>query len=121
MPKTTPMVKVMQTKGHGATVVLHGEKFDDASAHSRQLEPERGLTFIHPFDEADIISRQGTVALEILQDAPEIDTLVIPIGGGEPFSRMSTAARALKHDMRPVGLQAQPSPLKFQHARGQGT
>src|SRR3546814_595118 len=59
MPKTTPMVKVMQTKGHGATIVLHGEKFDDAYAHSRQLEHERGLTFIHPFDESDIIAGQG--------------------------------------------------------------
>src|SRR3546814_16315007 len=67
MPKTTPMVKVMQTKGHGATVVLHGEKFDDAYAHSRQLEHERGLTFIHPFAEADIIAGQGTVALAMRQ------------------------------------------------------
>src|SRR3546814_11178523 len=101
MPKTTPMVKVMQTKGHGVTVVLHGEKFDDAYAHSRQLEHERGLTFIHPFDEADIIAGQGTVALEMLQDAPEIVTLVISIGGGGPFSGMGTAERALKPD---VGL-----------------
>ncbi|HEY9580143.1 MAG TPA: threonine ammonia-lyase [Rhizorhapis sp.] len=119
MPKTTPMVKVMQTKGHGATVVLHGEKFDDAYAHSRQLEHERGLTFIHPFDEADIIAGQGTVALEMLQDAPEIDTLVIPIGGGGLFSGMGTAARALKPDVRLVGVQAELYPSMYANVRGE--
>src|SRR3546814_597667 len=118
-PKTTPMVKVMQTKGHGATVVLHGEKFDDAYAHSRQLEHERGLTFIHPFDEADIIAGQGTVALEMLQDAPEIDTLVIPIGGGGLFSGMGTAARALKPDVRLVGVQAELYPSMYANVRGE--
>src|SRR3546814_7720930 len=106
MPKTTPMVKVMQTKGHGATVVLHGEKFDDAYAHSRQLEHERGLTFIHPFDEADIIAGQGTGALEMLQDAPEIDKLVIPIGCGGLFTGLGPAGRGLNTAVRLVGMEA---------------
>ena len=79
MPQPTPTVKVMQTEGHGATVVLHGETFDAAYAHARQLEGERGLTFVHPFDEPDVIAGQGTAALEMLADVPEIDTLVIPI------------------------------------------
>ncbi len=96
MPQTTPMVKVMQTEGHGATVVLFGETFDEAYAHARTLEVRQGLTFVHPFDEPDIIAGQGTVALEMLEDAPDIDTLVIPIGGGGLFSGMGTAARALK-------------------------
>ena len=85
MPKLTPTVKVMQTEAHGATVVLYGETFEAANAHARALEGERSLTFVHPFDEPDIIAGQGTVALEMLEDAPDIDTLVVPIGGGGSF------------------------------------
>ena len=118
MPTTTPMVKVMQTEGHGATVVLHGEKFDDAYTQARVLEQERGLTFVHPFDEADIIAGQGTIALEMLEDAPELDTLVIPIGGGGLFSGMGTAARALKPDMRLVGVQAELYPSMYDYIKG---
>ncbi|HEY1124826.1 MAG TPA: threonine ammonia-lyase [Sphingobium sp.] len=113
MPKTTPMVKVMQTEGHGATVVLFGETFDEAYAHARQLEGEQGLTFVHPFDEPDIIAGQGTVALEMLEDAPDIDTLVIPIGGGGLFSGMGTAARALKPDIQLIGVQAELYPSMY--------
>jgi len=113
MPMTTPIVKVMQTEGHGATVVLEGEKFEDAYAHARKLEAERGLTFVHPFDEADIIAGQGTVALEMLEDAPDIDTLVIPIGGGGLFSGMATAARGLKPDIELIGVQAQLYPSMY--------
>ncbi|MGK2910348.1 MAG: threonine ammonia-lyase [Sphingobium sp.] len=113
MPTTTPTVKVMQTEGHGATVVLHGEKFDDAYTYARTLEKERGLTFVHPFDEPDIIAGQGTIALEMLEDAPDIDTLVIPIGGGGLFSGMGTAARAMKPDMRLVGVQAELYPSMY--------
>ncbi|CAN5413312.1 threonine ammonia-lyase [soil metagenome] len=113
MPTTTPTVKVMQTEGHGATVVLYGEKFDDAYAHARTLEQERGLTFVHPFDEPDIIAGQGTIALEMLEDAPDIDTLVIPIGGGGLFSGMGTAARAMKPDMRLIGVQAELYPSMY--------
>jgi threonine dehydratase len=118
MPKTTPTVKVMQTEGHGATVVLHGEKFDDASAHARVLEKERGLIFVHPFDEPDIIAGQGTVALEMLEDAPDIDTLVIPIGGGGLISGMGTAARAMKPDMRIVAVQAELYPSMYDYIKG---
>ncbi|RVT41034.1 threonine ammonia-lyase [Sphingobium algorifonticola] len=118
MPTTTPTVKVMQTEGHGATVVLHGEKFDDAYAHARMLEQERGLTFVHPFDEPDIIAGQGTVALEMLEDAPDIDTLVIPIGGGGLFSGMGTAARAMKPDMRLIGVQAELYPSMYDVLKG---
>ena len=118
MPRTTPTVKVMQTEGHGATVVLHGETFDDAYAHARSLETERGLTFVHPFDEPDIIAGQGTVALEMLEDAPDIDTLAIPIGGGGLFSGMGTAARAMKPDMRLIGIQAELYPSMYDHIKG---
>jgi threonine dehydratase len=113
MPHSTPMVKVQQTEGHGATVVMHGEKFDDAYAFARELEKERGLTFVHPFDEPDIIAGQGTVALEMLEDAPDIDTLVIPIGGGGLFSGMGTAARGLKPDIQLIGVQAELYPSMY--------
>jgi len=118
MPRTTPTVKVTQTEGHGATVVLHGEKFDDAYAHARELETERGLTFVHPFDEPDIIAGQGTIALEMLEDAPDIDTLVIPIGGGGLISGMGTAARAMKPDMRIIAVQAELYPSMYDHIKG---
>ena len=118
MPTTTPIVKVTQTRGHGATVVQFGEKFDDAYAHARKLEVEQGLTFVHPFDEPDIIAGQGTVALEMLEDAPEIDTLVIPIGGGGLFSGMATAARAMKPDIRLVGVQAELYPSMYDFIKG---
>ena len=118
MPTTTPIVKVTQTRGHGATVVQYGEKFDDAYAHARKLEVEQGLTFVHPFDEPDIMAGQGTVALEMLEDAPEIDTLVIPIGGGGLFSGMATAARAMKPDIQVIGVQAELYPSMYSFIKG---
>ena len=117
MPVTTPTVKVTQTQGHGAKVVLYGEKFDDASTYARQLAKEDGLTFVHPFDEPDIMAGQGTVALEMLEDAPEIDTLVIPIGGGGLFSGMATAAKAMKPDIRIYGVQAELYPSMYSHIK----
>ena len=82
MPKTTPTVKIMQTEAVGGKVVLEGEKFDDAYKHARLLEKELGLTFVHPFDDPKVAAGQGTVALEMLEEIPTIDTLVVPIGGG---------------------------------------
>ena len=113
MPVPTPTVKIMQTEGHGATVVLHGETFDAAYAHARELEGARGLTFVHPFDDADIIAGQGTIALEMLADAPAIDTLAIPIGGGGLLSGVGTAARALRPDIDIVGVQAELFPSMY--------
>lgn len=113
MPKTTPTVKVQQTQSHGATIVLHGEKYDDAYAHARQLEVERGLTFVHPFDHPHIAAGQGTVALEMLADVPQLDTLVIPIGGGGLFTGMGTAARGINPAMRLVGVQAELYPSMY--------
>jgi threonine dehydratase len=113
MPKTTPTVKVQQTQSHGATIILHGEKYDDANAHARELEVERGLTFVHPFDHPHIAAGQGTVALEMLADAPAIDTLVIPIGGGGLFTGMGTAARGINPAMRLVGVQAELYPSMY--------
>jgi threonine dehydratase len=118
MPKSTPTIKVMQTESHGATVVLHGETFDAAYAHSRALEVERGLTFVHPFDQPDIIAGQGTVALEMLADAPDIDTLAIPIGGGGLISGMGTVAKALNPAIDLVGVQAELFPSMYARIKG---
>ncbi|MBD3729750.1 MAG: threonine ammonia-lyase [Sphingomonadales bacterium] len=119
MPKTTPVVKVMQTEQVGGKVVLEGETFDEAYAYARSMEKQLGLTFIHPFDDPNVAAGQGTVALEMLADAPEIDTLAIPIGGGGLLSGMGTAARAIKPDIRLVGVQAQLYPSMYGHLRGE--
>src|SRR3954466_12558351 len=94
MPTNTPTVKITQTEGHGANVVLFGDTFDAAYAHARELEAERGLTFVHPFDDIRVIAGQGTVAIEMLEDVPAIDTFIVPIGGGGLISGVSTVARA---------------------------
>ena len=110
MPVPTPTVKVMQTESVGGNVVLFGESFDDAYKHARGLEVERGLTFVHPFDDPNVAAGQGTVALEMLESIPSLDMLVVPIGGGGLLSGMGTAARALKPDIGLVGVQAELYP-----------
>jgi threonine dehydratase len=113
MPKTTPTVKIMQTEAVGGKVVLEGEKFDDAYKHARLLEKELGLTFVHPFDDPHVAAGQGTVALEMLEAIPELDMLVVPIGGGGLLSGMGTAARALKPDIGLIGVQAELYPSMY--------
>jgi threonine dehydratase len=118
MPVPTPTVKVMQTEGHGATVVLYGETFDAAYAHARTLEVERGLTFVHPFDEPDIIAGQGTIALEMLDAVPSLDMLAIPIGGGGLISGMAVAAKGVNPDIEILGIQAELYPSMFALVNG---
>jgi threonine dehydratase len=110
MPVSTPMMKVTQTEGHGAHVVLFGERFDDAYAHARELEAENGYVFVHPFDDVAVMAGAGTVALEMLEDAPELDTLVIPIGGGGLISGVATAAKAIKPGIKVIGVEAELYP-----------
>ncbi len=119
MPRTTPAVKIMQTESVGGKVVLEGETFDEAKAHARKLESELGLTFVHPFDDPVVAAGQGTVALEMLEDAPDIDCIVVPIGGGGLISGMSTVARALKPEMDVVGVQAALFPSMFARITGE--
>jgi len=110
MPTGTPTVKVTQTEGHGARVILHGAIFDDAFAKAREMERDQGLVFVHPFDDPFIIAGAGTVALEMLEVAPELDTIVVPIGGGGLISGISTAAKTLKPDIEVVGVEAELYP-----------
>jgi len=110
MPISTPMIKVTQTEGHGAHVVLHGERVDDAFARAREIEADEGLTFVHAFDDPMVIAGAGTVALEMLEDAPDLDTLVIPIGGGGLISGVATAAKALKPGIKVIGVEAELYP-----------
>jgi threonine dehydratase len=119
MPAPTPIVKVSQTEGHGAEVVLHGETFDEAYAEARRLAAARGLTFVHPFDDHDVMAGQGTVALELLADAPDIDTLVVPIGGGGLIAGMAVAARALKPGIEIVGVEAALYPSLYGRFTGE--
>ena len=110
MPESTPTVKVTQTAGHGAEVVLHGDMFDDAYAKARELALEKGYVFVHPFDDPQIIAGAGTVGVEMLEDAPDLDTMVVPIGGGGLMSGISIAARAIKPDIELIGVEAELYP-----------
>ena len=106
MPEQAPLVKVMATQGYGARVVLHGATFDDASAHARGLQVATGATFVHAFDDPDIIAGQGTLGLEILSQVPSVDALIVPVGGGGLISGIAIAARALQPDMTIIGVEA---------------
>lgn len=106
MPVTTPFNKVHHTRGFGARVLLEGDTFDEASIYAATVRARDGLTFIHPFDDADIISGQGTVALEMLDAVPDLDTLIVPIGGGGLISGVATAAKAIKPDIQIIGVEA---------------
>ena len=110
MPENTPTVKVTQTAGHGAKVVLHGNIVDDAFAKARELALENGYVFIHAFDDPQIIAGAGTVGVEMLEDAPELDAIVVPIGGGGLMSGVSIAARAIKPDIELIGVEAELYP-----------
>ncbi|MEQ1708284.1 MAG: threonine ammonia-lyase [Terricaulis sp.] len=119
MPRATPNVKIEQTRARGAMIVLEGDTFDDAYAHALKLRDERDLVFVHPFDDAGVIAGQGTTALEMLADAPELDTLVIPIGGGGLIAGMSIAAKAIKPDIRIIGVEAAMYPSFTARLRGE--
>ncbi len=118
MPRTTPMIKVMQTESVGGKVVLEGESFDDAYAYARSMEKQLGLTFIHPFDERFVAAGQGTVALEMLEDVPELDMLALPVGGGGLSAGMGTAARAIKPDIGLIGVEAALYPSMYNRLKG---
>src|SRR5215813_6513729 len=118
MPVNTPTVKVVNTRRHGAEVVLIGETVEEAAAFAQAHGRERGLTFIHPYDDASVIAGQGTLALEMLGAAPEIDTLVVPIGGGGLISGIAIAAKALRPDLQLIGVEAELYPSMYNTING---
>jgi threonine dehydratase len=103
---TTPLVKVAATRSHGAEVVLDGESVAEAQSRCESMQAERKLTLIHPYDDARVIAGQGTIALEMLEETPNLDALVIPIGGGGLIAGNAIAARAMKPDIEIVGVEA---------------
>jgi threonine dehydratase len=104
MPKFTPATKVTRTAAWGAHVVLHGETLAEAAAHARALAAERHLVFVHPYDDVGVMAGQGTLALELLQDAPDLDALVIPVGGGGLLAGCTVAAKAMKPGISVYGV-----------------
>jgi threonine dehydratase len=118
MPRATPIVKVEHTRHFGAEVILQGETYDDASLYAREVCAQRDLVFVHAFDDLDVIAGQGTIALEMLEDAPDLEVLPVPIGGGGLISGMATAAKALSPAIRVVGLEAAMYPSFTARMRG---
>lgn len=118
MPRFTPFVKVEQTQRHGAEVILEGEGFDLAKAHAIEMGKARGLTLVHPYDDELVIAGQGTCGLEILEEHPGIDTLVVAIGGGGLISGISIAAKAIKPDIEVVGVEAERFPSMYHAIKG---
>jgi threonine dehydratase len=113
MPRFTPGVKVERTRSFGAEVVLHGDTLDESRAHARQLADEQGLVFVHPYDDEAIVAGQGTVGLEMLAAVPDLDTIVVAVGGGGLIAGIAAAAKALKPTIEVVGVQTLRFPNMF--------
>jgi threonine dehydratase len=119
MPRFTPATKVVRTESWGARVVLHGETLAEAAAHAHDLALREGLVFVHPYDDAGVIAGQGTMALEMLEDAPQIDTLVVPVGGGGLCAGTASAVAELRPGMTVFGVEVEGYPAMVQRLAGQ--
>jgi threonine dehydratase len=122
MPRRAPLAKVQATRGYGAEVVLFGDAFDEAHAEALRIAEARDLAYVHPFDDPTTMAGQGTVALEMLEDVPDLDTLVVPIGGGGLIAGIAVAAKQLKPGIRIIGVQAKGANSTFlaYHGRYEG-
>ena len=118
MPRFTPGVKVERTRGFGAEVVLHGDTLEAASAHAHALAEAQGLVFVHPYDDEAVAAGQGTLGLEMLAAVPDLDTLVIAVGGGGLMAGVATAARALRPDITLIGVQTTRFPAMVNAVKG---
>jgi threonine dehydratase len=118
MPRGTPNTKLHNAQVLGAEVVVEGDTLADAARHARELEAREGLVFIHPYDDPAVIAGQGTVALEMLEQAPELEALVVPIGGGGLIAGMASAARALRPGIEVLGVESRTYSAMYQRLRG---
>ena len=118
MPRFTPGVKVERTRGFGAEVVLHGDTLEEARSHAYALADAQGLTFVHPYDDEGVAAGQGTLGLEMLQAVPDLDTLIIAVGGGGLISGVATAAKAIKPGIEIVGVQTTRFPAMVNAVKG---
>ena len=105
MPTTTPLIKVNRTKGYGAKVVLYGNVYDEACEYAMKLAKEQGLTFVHPFDDLDVATGQGSIAMEIIKELPTVDYILVPIGGGGLATGVSTLAKLLNPNIKVIGVE----------------
>ena len=105
MPTTTPLIKVNRTKGYGAEVVLYGNVYDEACEYALKLAKEQGLTFVHPFDDLDVATGQGSIAMEIIKELPTVDYILVPIGGGGLATGVSTLAKLLNPNIKVIGVE----------------
>ena len=121
MPRFTPNVKVIHTRDFGAEVILHGDDFETASAHAHELCRARGLSLIPPFEDPDVIAGQGTIGLEIVRGVPELDAIVVPVGGGGLISGVAVAARGLRPEVEIFGVQSERYPAAAQTFHGEPT
>jgi threonine dehydratase len=121
MPRGTPFVKVEQTRGYGAEVVIDGDSYDEASGIATDLAHRRGLVFVHPFNDYEVMAGQGTIALEMFEDVPELEVLPVPIGGGGLISGVATAAKAIRPDVQVIGCEPAMYPSFTARMRGVNT
>ena len=119
MPESTPLVKAQNTRSHGAHVILFGETLSDSAEKANGIAAEEGLVFVHPYDDPAVMAGQGTVALEMLADASDLDQIVVPIGGGGLISGIATAAKALKPGIEIIGVEASLYPSFSNAIRGE--
>jgi len=120
MPEATPLTKISATRGYGAEVILHGNNYDEAYAHTLELVEQHGYTFIHPFNDPRVIAGQGTLGLEVLEQCPEVETIVVPIGGGGLIAGIALAVKALRPEVRIVGVEPEgAAAMKLSVAHGQ--
>lgn len=110
MPVHAPLVKIQATKDYGAEVVLHGEIYDDAYEHARKLEKEKGYIFVHPYEDPHVIAGQGTLGLEIIEKIPDLDSIIVPIGGGGLISGIATVIKAMRPQCKVYGVQSSQMP-----------
>ena len=105
MPTTTPLIKVNRTKGYGAEVILYGDVYDEACEYALKLAEEKGLTFVHPFDDLDVATGQGSIAMEIIKELPTVDYILVPVGGGGLATGVSTLAKLLNPNIKVIGVE----------------